>query len=47
MLPEDPLVSESLSFVREYFYNSSYVNNDKEIPNFFRQIGNMKIITYT
>ena len=35
MLQEDPLVSESLSFVREFFYNSSYVNNDKEIPNFF------------
>ncbi len=35
MLLEDPLVSKSLSFVREYFYNSSYVNNDKEIPNFF------------
>ena len=35
MLKEDPLVSESLSFVREFFYNSSYVNNGKEIPNFF------------
>ena len=35
MLKEDPLVSESLSFVREFFYNSSYVNNGKEIPNLF------------
>ena len=34
MLPEDPLVSESMSFVREIYRNSSYIHNDKEICNF-------------
>ena len=44
MLYEDPLVYESWTFAREYYYNSPYVDNDKEIC---YQIGNMKIIIYT
>ena len=40
MLPEDPLVSESMSFVREIYRNSSYIHNDKEICNFLS--GNWK-----
>ena len=35
MLYEDPLVYESWTFAREYYYNSSYVDNDKEICYFF------------
>ena len=31
MLPEDPVVYESSSFVREYYKNSTYIDNDKEI----------------
>ena len=35
MLYEDPLVYESWTFAREYYYNSPYVDNDKEICYFF------------
>ena len=31
MLYEDPLVYESWTFTREYYKNSSYIDNDKEI----------------
>ena len=40
MYDEDPLVFESWEFVRNFFKNSSYINNDKEICNFFS--GNWK-----
>ena len=35
MLYEDPLVYESWTFTRELYYNSTYVDNDKEICYFF------------